>query len=278
MMNPTDNVQRILQDAVSEFSRTTGFPLAFGGLEAAGSATITALAGHRSMSLHGLRVEADRGLGGKALAEGRPRLTGDYRKSALITHHYDAEISAEGIVALFAVPVLVDGRVRAVLYGGTRGASPGSSFAPAAAEICSSLAREIRVEDEVVRRVAQRQLEAPRLSGAMIESLREGHAELRRIAADVQDESIRARLTALEQKLTQLGAPPSPSKLEVHLTPREIDVLAHAALGATNVEIGRSLGLTESTVKSYLKTAMSKFDASTRHSAVAAARQAGLIR
>lgn len=225
-----------------------------------------------------LRVEPERGLGGKALAERRPRLTGDYRNSTLITHHYDAEISAEGIVALLAMPVVVEGKVRAVLYGGTRGApSPVIAFAPAVGDICAALAQEIRIEDEVMRRVARHQEHAPRLSGSMLEDLRSGHAELRRIVADVQDVSIRTRLSELEQRLARLGVQPSPPASVAHLTSREIDVLSHAALGGTNSEIGKDLGIAESTVKSYLNAAMRKLDASTRHAAVSAARQAGII-
>ena len=63
----------------------------------------------------------------------------------------------------------------------------------------------------------------------------------------------------------------------VHLSRRETDVLACAALGATNAEIAQQLGLREGTVKAYLGTAMSKLDASTRHAAVAKARRFGLL-
>lgn len=268
---------------MEEFARATGFPLAFGGLEADGAATITAIAGNRTLSLQGLRVESDRGLGGRALAEARPRMTSDYQRSPLITHHYDREISAEGIVALFALPVVVDGRVRAVLYGGDRGdRSPGRRFAPAAAGIGRELARGIRFEDEVARRVAERAPARPEpaqeLAGDALEELRGGHAELRRIAAEVQDEELRARLTAVERRLARIGAPGGPEATsDVRLTPREIDVLAQAALGGTNAEIARELGLAESTVKSYLKTAMGKLEASTRHAAVARARRLRII-
>ncbi|MFX5684744.1 helix-turn-helix transcriptional regulator [Acinetobacter baumannii] len=56
-----------------------------------------------------------------------------------------------------------------------------------------------------------------------------------------------------------------------------MDVLSCAAVGATNGEIAASLHLRETTVKSYLASAMSKLDASTRHAAVARARRAGLL-
>ncbi|WP_217585200.1 LuxR C-terminal-related transcriptional regulator, partial [Microbacterium sp. GbtcB4] len=63
----------------------------------------------------------------------------------------------------------------------------------------------------------------------------------------------------------------------IPLSPRETDVLACAALGATNAEIAAHLGLREGTDKAYLGTAMSKLDASTRHAAVTKARRAGRL-
>lgn len=280
--------QQILRDAVTEFSRATNFPLAFGGFEASGITTVTAVSGNRGPSLHGLRVENSRGLGGRAMLEHRPRFTTDYMSSQQFSHDYDAEISAEGIVMLFAVPVLVEGHTRAVLYGGTRGEMvPGSSFMKAAAGVASDLAREIRVQDEVTRRLAEHtgawRPGSPAagtipgtIPGAVLEELRGSHAELRRIAADTSDPAIRERLTALEQRLAGIGRGRIP-QTDVRLSPREADVLTQAALGDTNAQIGRALGLTESTVKSYLKTAMTKLEASTRHAAVTAARSYGLI-
>ena len=67
------------------------------------------------------------------------------------------------------------------------------------------------------------------------------------------------------------------SDADVRLSPRETDVLACAALGATNAEIAATLALKEGTVKSYLQSAMAKLDASTRHAAVAKARRAGIL-
>ena len=64
---------------------------------------------------------------------------------------------------------------------------------------------------------------------------------------------------------------------DVSLSPREIDVLACVALGATNAEIAGSLGLREGTVKAYLSSAMGKLDAATRHAAVTKARRSGLL-
>lgn len=273
--------QKILDDAVTEFSRATNFPLAFGGFEASGITTVTAVSGNRGPSLHGLRVENSRGLGGRAMFEHRPRFTTDYMSSQQISHDYDEEIGAEGIVMLFAVPVLVEGNTRAVLYGGTRGESvPDGSFLQAAAGVAADLAREIRGQDEVMRRQASTNLCQPNSSslipGTVLEELRSSHAELRRIVADTSDPALRERLIALEQRLATIGHT-RPPQTSVRLSPRESDVLAHAALGSTNAQIGHALGLTESTVKGYLKTAMTKLESSTRHAAVTTARSYGLI-
>jgi len=79
-------------------------------------------------------------------------------------------------------------------------------------------------------------------------------------------------VAALSQDTTE-----PPLELDVRLSSREIDVLACAALGATNAEIAATLDLKEGTVKSYLQSAMAKLDASTRHAAVVTARRAGLL-
>ena len=106
--------------------------------------------------------------------------------------------------------------------------------------------------------------------------------ELRSIAATVDDAGIRARLAQVERRLLTLAGDDLPTTTTgpvpvVHLSPRETDVLACAALGSTNAEIAAHLGLREGTVKAYLGTAMSKLDASTRHAAVTKARRAGLL-
>lgn len=61
------------------------------------------------------------------------------------------------------------------------------------------------------------------------------------------------------------------------LTPRESEVLALVGEGKSNREIARELVLTEATVKSHLSHVFRKLGATNRTSAVAVARQRGII-
>ena len=245
---------------------------------------ISSIFGARTHALDGLVVEASRGLGGRALVEKRPRLALDYRSSRSITHDYDRAVLGEGISTLFAIPVLVGARARGVIYCGSWSSSPvGDVAARPAFAVAEELSSELRIREEVDRRLAlappAAPAEASALAPAAREELRQTYAELRSIAAVVEDASLRERLARLEKRLAALSQSEKEPTLEldVRLSPREIDVLACCALGATNSEIAATLSLREGTVKSYLQSAMAKLDASTRHAAVATARRAGLL-
>lgn len=272
----------LVAQAVRELARRTRFPVAFGGLFEDGEVSVTSIVGTRTHSLEGLRVRPERGLGGRAMTELRPRMTSDYRTSQQITHDYDGFVLGEGLRTLLAIPIIVDGRSRGILYAGAWEQSPvgGVTTAPAM-DVAESVAAELRVRDEVARRMRAMTPQARTFTPSHREELRESFAELRSISASVADEELRTRLGDLEQRLLQLAGDAAPATTgpvpQVRLSPRETDVLACAALGSTNAEIGAQLGLREGTVKAYLGTAMSKLDASTRHAAVARARRAGLL-
>jgi len=271
----------LISRAVQDLARRSRFPVTFGGVADDGAIHVTSIVGARSRSIQGLVVHPQRGLGGRALVEGRPQLALDYRTARGITHDYDRAILGEGLVTLFAVPVVTGGRTRGVLYCGSWGQSAvDAEVAKPALKIAGELATEFRIRDEVERRlaVARPDVAAPMLDSSAREELRESFAQLRAIAASITDPAIRSRITEVQQRLTSLGSPtPEGEKLDVRLSPRELDVLSCAALGSTNAEISEQLGLRETTVKSYLATAMSKLSASTRHAAVANARRAGLL-
>ena len=292
-----------LTGAVRDLARQTHFPVAFGGLVQDGRARIGTIVGSRTRSLDGLTVQVMRGLGGRAMAELRPRATPDYGAARHITHDYDRNILGEGISSLLAVPVIVGGRVRALLYGGAwASANVGDVVMKPAFQVADALATELRVRDEVDRRLstldgatvpapsrvvgsgatgapAAGSAPHPSLPAAHREELRESYAELRTIASSIADPAVRARLAQVEQRLAVLSGDDETSHATptVSLSPRETDVLACAAIGATNAQIAAQLSLREGTVKAYLSSAMSKLDASTRFAAVTKARRIGLL-
>jgi two-component system NarL family response regulator len=61
------------------------------------------------------------------------------------------------------------------------------------------------------------------------------------------------------------------------LSPREIEVLRHAAAGESNKEIADALGLSENTIKNHLKNIMMKLQAPDRTAAVTTALRRGII-
>lgn len=279
---PVESEAELVANAVRELARRTRFPVAFGGLVEEGVVSVTSIVGARTRSLDGLRVRPERGLGGRAMMELRPRMTSDYGSSRQITHDYDVFVLGEGLRTLLALPIVVQGRSRGVLYAGAWDHEQvgGVTTAPAM-QVAQSVADELRIRDEVQRRLSAATGAPPTVAAPQREELRESFAELRSIAATVADAEVRARLAQVERRLLALAGEPAPTATApvpvVHLSPRETDVLACAALGATNAEIASQLGLREGTVKAYLGTAMSKLDASTRHAAVTKARRAGLL-
>lgn len=272
----------LVANAVRELARRTRFPVAFGGLVEEGVVSVTSIVGARTRALDGLRVRPERGLGGRAMMELRPRMTSDYGSSQQITHDYDVFVLGEGLRTLLALPIIVQGRSRGVLYaGGWDEEQVGGVTTAPAMQVAQSVADELRIRDEVQRRLQTASTDAAMIPGPQREQLRESFAELRSIAASVADAHVRARIAQVEQRLMTLAVDPEAAQTgpvsKIHLSPRETDVLACAALGSTNAEIAAQLGLREGTVKAYLGTAMSKLDASTRHAAVARARRARLL-
>ncbi|UKD56392.1 MULTISPECIES: helix-turn-helix transcriptional regulator [Amycolatopsis] len=262
--------------ALARLRSAAGVPLSFGGEVVDGKRLrMTELLGNTTTSLLGLVVAEGKGLGGRAIGVRKPVVLPDYYTSDAISHHFDRAVKAEGVRSVMAVPVIVQRTVRAVLYGAVREhVRFGDRSVTAMVEVARDLEQELAVRAEVRRRLdllAPEPERAPSGKPAELEALRESHAELRRIAAAVDDPELRARIDAVCQSLT--GAPArGPS-----LSARELDVLEGAAAGQTNADIAEALGLGPETVKSYLRNAMRKLDAKTRLQAVNAARRANLL-
>ncbi|WP_030900797.1 helix-turn-helix transcriptional regulator [Streptomyces sp. NRRL F-5126] len=273
-MTATDEALEI-RSALLALRRSAGLPVAFGGLLHDGaSLRLTELTGASTAALSGLLISSGNGVGGRAVALGRPCGVADYAQARHISHEYDAAVAAEGLRSVLAVPVVVRRRVRGVLYGALRAPLPiGDRVFDAAVAAARDVEQALAVRDEARRLLASTR--EPVAGPGAWEEVRAAHGELRALAPRVGDPHLRAALLAACARLSGAAAP-SPER-RVALTPREVDVLSCVASGATNASAAEALGVRPETVKAYLRSAMRKLGAHTRLEAVVAARRAGLL-
>lgn len=273
-----------LRTALLRMRRATGLPVAFGGLlegRPGARLRIEELSGASSGALRGLAIGSGSGLGGRSMVLARPCAVTDYRAARHISHEYDEPVAAEGLRSVLAVPVVVGHRVRAVLYGALRAPQPlGGRVLDAAVAVAREMEQALAVRDEA-RRLVEPVPGAggPAACGAAAwEAVREAHGELRALAPRIADPVVRAELLAACGRLAAAdGSAPDAGTPREGLAPREVDVLAVVATGATNADAARRLGVRPETVKGYLRSAMRKLGAHTRLEAVVAARRAGLL-
>jgi DNA-binding CsgD family transcriptional regulator len=229
--------------------------------------------GARSGTLLNVTSPLGRGLGGKCIGQRRPVAVGDYLAARGITHEFDRQVAGEGIRAVFAIPVLGSRGVREVVYGATRRPA---AFSDRVVERAVGIVRRSAAE-------AGAGVSASAAAPGRRTAASEVGAELAQVAREVTDPDLRRRLTELSARLAETapaavpgprgGVPPGLPGL----TPRELDVLAEVARGHGNAQVAAWLGLSEQTVKSYLKSAMAKLGGHTRGEAVYRARAAGLL-
>jgi DNA-binding CsgD family transcriptional regulator len=112
------------------------------------------------------------------------------------------------------------------------------------------------------------------------------------VAVEISEPELADRLTALLADVPglRLAAPGEPADaalvvrdepdpgMEVALTPRELDVLALIAEGASNKAIARRLAISVHTVKFHIASLLDKLDAQGRAEAVAQGARLGAIR
>ena len=285
LLRPRDS--DAIRGAVRAARADTGVPLAFGGEVLDGELCLTEFAGTRTIGLRGLHVLPGEGLGGRAMALTRPVAVRDYAPSTDITHSYDGPILGEGIRGLVAVPIVVGGDVRGVLYAGARAIAPlGDVVTQVLVEAAGRLAREFMMRDEVDRRLRlmlspasavhrppTRGGSAVRVDAATMVEVRALQAELRQIAQTVADPRLREQLRHSCDRLARIGSP-EPSQ-PCPLSPREVDVLSQVALGCTNAEVAQRLSISPETVKAYLRSSSGKLGTHTRAETVNAARRSG---
>lgn len=190
----------------------TELPVLFGGCVSDRSLTITGHVGTRSNILRNLRIDAECGLGGRAIAEQRPGAVQDYANSSHITHDYDYEVGTEAIESLMAVPIVVRGVTRGAIYGGLRANLPiGDVIAETMMRSSYALAREFEIRDEVDRRVAMLDTAAvehgSNRDAQISEGLTESVLALGEIAANLEDMALSAQVLAVEAKLRALASP-----------------------------------------------------------------------
>jgi two-component system nitrate/nitrite response regulator NarL len=98
----------------------------------------------------------------------------------------------------------------------------------------------------------------------------------------VSDEMTGKLVAAYREAASQSGAAPestcsaAPVSAIEQLSPREIDILRGIAQGASNKEIGRTLGIAETTVKIHVQHVLRKLDVSSRVQAAVVATAHGL--
>ncbi|TWT13673.1 helix-turn-helix transcriptional regulator [Reyranella sp. CPCC 100927] len=115
--------------------------------------------------------------------------------------------------------------------------------------------------------------------------------DLIRLALDIADPALADRLAAaladvpgvqlvgpgVAADASIVAAAAAPSEVDVPLTPRELEVLALLAEGASNKTIARRLGISVHTAKFHVGSLLDKLDAVGRTDAVAHAARRGVI-
>jgi DNA-binding CsgD family transcriptional regulator/GAF domain-containing protein len=271
------STREALRAELRQTQRLAGVPVVFAGIMSGDRLILIDFLGTRTTAMRNLHVSVGTGLGGRVVAQRRPAAVEDYLSARTITHDYDRPVLAEGISSILAVPVQVQGRCTAVLYGAVRERMPlGDRAREALLSAGSRLSMTLSVQAEVDSRLAMAETRLGLQDLADLEEIRAVHAELRSIAHVVTDPELRHRLDAATGRLARLGAPTT-GPPAVRLSPRETDVLAQVALGHTNATVAERLSLAPETVKAYLYAIMRKLDAQTRHEAVVHARRLRLL-
>ncbi|EWT03858.1 response regulator, partial [Intrasporangium chromatireducens Q5-1] len=210
-----DELEAAIARGVRRLRVTSGADLVFGGPVETGrggraAVGIRSLEGNLGRSLAGLRVVAGVGLGGKALALGRPVMIRDYLGSAEIVHDYDDAVAPERIATVLAVPVVVEGDLRGLLYVASRADVPLTrAVVGQAVGVSRAIERDVIVAERVRRGVRA----LPGGGGPLVVPPRVGaaprvqpdraslRAELDEAIAAVPDPSLRRRIAELSARL-----------------------------------------------------------------------------
>ncbi|MFO7690294.1 MAG: LuxR C-terminal-related transcriptional regulator [Cryobacterium sp.] len=277
LYRPSDRA--LLKGAIRQLAGQTGISVIFAGMVTRTELTITEFVGTTTRGLKDLSVQPGEGVGGRALRQARPVGVADYFDSEHITHHHDQAVRIEGLRSMVALPVLLGGQARSMLYAATRDQSSiGDGIIDELTRGAARISRELRIRDEVDHRVAilrvvQGETAAP-MDRDLTEVVRMAHAELLSVASTTTDPALAERILAVSKRL--LGQDPGVTDAP-RLTRRETDVLSQVALGCSYAEVGQRLALKPVTVKSYMQTIMAKLHTHSRAEAVLVARRFQLL-
>lgn len=291
-LRPSDS--EALGAAFRELHKRSEFDVVFGGECVDGSVALRNVLGGRSHALREVEVESGRGLGGRVLKTRRPAEVRDYENCDAITTHYRHAVNREGLRTIIAMPVVVGGGVRAMLYGGLRAVSSlGDATHKVFATAANNLAIEYRVRDDVDRRLSMAEVASAEAKHGLEptdrERLRLLHGELHAIAAELGDNDLGRRLLAAGDSLARVGMGPNPAAPDVDatpgmtsdsrklLSPREVAVLSQVALGCSNAEVAARLSLSPDTIKTYMRNISGKLETHSRMESVARARLLGYL-
>lgn len=275
------DVKDLIVAAVKNFHTVTGVPVALGAqITGADEMRVVAGEGLRTDALRNLRIDAGTGVGGRVLSTQRVMGVTDYVRSQSITHELDAYIVEEGLRSVAAVPVIVNRKMRAVLFAGVHAAVRLSD------RVLEELTQDARCleQDIAVLDAMEEAGDGPKTllssiasssnNGPEWEQIRHAHSRLRLLNSQIDDADLRRELEVVAEMLITR---PRVALECPHLSARELDVLACVAMGRTNAEAAEEMGIGAETVKSYLRSCMRKLDAHNRYEAVSVARQMGVL-
>ncbi|WP_405719704.1 LuxR C-terminal-related transcriptional regulator [Streptomyces sp. NBC_01537] len=259
----------VIDSALAQLVDDAGLDIAFGArVQPDGQRlVISRLYGARTAVLRNLVVLKGTGLGGKAMALGRPVTVTDYARADGISHQYDLPVAREGLHAMLAVPLLTEGRVSGVCYAALR---QRLDIGERVQRLAVAVAR--RAEERLTADLRARQ----RRPAPADTRLRDTYRDLGSLLARIHDPAVRAELEGIRHRMLAdaEGGAQSPRHAAA-LSQREHEALRCAALGLANTEIAELMGLSPGTVKAYLRSVMRKLGSRNRMEAVNTARTMG---
>ena len=203
-LNATLDVDAILQTVVERARELCGADMARIALREAdsGHMTFRYWVNARFDGYDRLTVQPGQGLGGLVMQKGEPFRTDDWRRDPRLSKETLHVVEAEGVIAMMATPIRIDGRVEGLLYVDNRRPQP---FTAADETSLERLAAHAAVALRNARLFAEIQAAGDRLQALSARLLGVQEAERRHIARELHDE-VGQTLTAVKISLRRLAA------------------------------------------------------------------------